>query len=81
MARENASLVYIHGGQPHLIVAGGNPLISGQQPFETYKVHLDSFKWERLNVPKNISIPLGSKPELVVDQATTNVHYLIYSGQ
>jgi hypothetical protein len=63
-----------------LLLAGGNPLVAGQQPFEAYKIHLNTLKWERLNVPKNIGIPIGSKPEIIQDPVTQNVHYLIYSG-
>jgi len=82
VARENSSMVYVcNNFKPFLYLAGGSPLISGSSPFELYRIQLDKLKWERIQIPRNIVTPLGSRPDVVQDGSSDKVKLLLFSGQ
>jgi hypothetical protein len=70
----------VYSSNPTLYLAGGTSLTAAQMPFETFKVNIDSRKWERLCVPKNINTPIGTRPELFFDHASQDVTFMMFSG-
>jgi len=63
-----------------LYLAGGMTM-NRVSPFETFKLNLGKPEWNRIEIPKNIFVPMHSRPEIIQDPVTKNIRYLIYSGQ
>lgn len=74
-------MVYLNNDhRPELYITGGSTLAPGGSEFEIYCVSLDKLKWNKLNIPKNIIQPIGTKPEIVIDPKTESVQWYMYSG-
>lgn len=50
-------------------------------PFETFKILLDKNMWERIEIPKNVFVPMSARPEIIQDPVTKDIRFLVYSGQ
>jgi|688.fasta_scaffold388661_1 hypothetical protein len=74
-------MIYLNNDhKPCLYIIGGSKLVPGGSEFEIYNVNLEKNQWSSLTIQKNIIQPFGTRPEIVVDPKTKEVHWYMFSG-